>query len=134
MKGTLGHLQFNVAEEHLGWYAELFGLLGWETLYAGDGTLGVGDAGVSLWFNAPAKEVANDHDGPGLNHLAFHTAAPPEVDEATAWLRERGAELLYGTPTRRPEYESETEMYYSVMFDSPDGILMEIVYNGPKAE
>ena len=41
--------------------------------------------------------------------------------------------LLFETPRHRPEFaESDGHTYYQVMFASPDGILFEIVYVGPK--
>ena len=45
----------------------------------------------------------------------------------------KGIARLYDTPIDRPEFDaSESEMYYSVMFKSPDGILLEVVYTGLK--
>jgi hypothetical protein len=52
---------------------------------------------------------------------------------AATYLRGKGVELLYGTPCDRPEHaESENHRYYSAMFESPDRILFEVVYTGPK--
>jgi hypothetical protein len=48
-------------------------------------------------------------------------------------LRERGVGLLFGTPQHRPEFaQGEDQTYYQVMFESPDRILLEVVYTGPK--
>lgn len=133
MKTTFGHVQFNIDGANAGWYKELFAFLGWETLYEGEGFVGVGnEQGGSLWFMGGASDHVNDHDGPGLNHFALSTGAAADVDATADYLRGKGVELLYGTPCSRPEYESETSAYYSAMFDSPDKILFEVVYNGPK--
>lgn len=132
MKTKLGHLQFNVDAANVGFYKELTGFLGWDVLYEGDGTVGVSDGGAtSLWFNSPAAAAQNDYDGPGMNHIGFETETPADVDTTVGFLRERGVELLFGTPCRRPEYEGDGHMYYSAMFESPDKILFEIVYSGP---
>jgi catechol 2,3-dioxygenase-like lactoylglutathione lyase family enzyme len=136
MKSHVGHLQLNIKPENQGFYAELFGFLGWQTLYQEEGAIiGLGNEGqLSLWFATATSDAANDHDAPGLNHIGVSVATQADVDAAVAYLRGKGVELLYGTPCNRPEYtSSEDELYYSAMFDSPDKILIEIVYTGPKS-
>jgi catechol 2,3-dioxygenase-like lactoylglutathione lyase family enzyme len=129
----LGHIQFNVAPENIGFYRDLMAHLGWQTLHAGDGMLGVGDKnGVSLWFAGQAKAVGNDYDGPGMNHLAIGTATQADVDAAGAHLTGRGVELLFETPRHRPEFSGDDDTYYQIMFETPDRILVEVVYTGPK--
>lgn len=134
MEPQLHHLQFNVAADNVSFYQELLTFLGWQTLFAGDGYLGVGDGkGTSLWFAGEVKDVANDYDGPGMNHLALGAASVAEVDAAAAYLKEHGVEWLFDTPQHRADFAgSEDQTYYQVMFTSPDNILMEVVYTGPK--
>jgi catechol 2,3-dioxygenase-like lactoylglutathione lyase family enzyme len=134
MRSHVSHLQFNMDPANKGFYAELFGFLGWKTLYEGDDFIGVGNDGqTSLWFLAATSDAKYDHDAPGFNHLGIGVESQADVDAAVAYLRGKGVELLYGTPCNRPEYtSSEDEVYYSAMFDSPDKILLEIVYTGPK--
>lgn len=133
MKSHVGHVNFNIEPGNKRFYAELFAFLGWSTLYEGDDVLGVGTDGVtSLWFSAATSMGSNDHDAPGLNHLAIGAETKADVDATAAYLRERNVDLLYGTPCNRPEFTSgESELYYSVMFESPDRILLEVVYSGP---
>ncbi len=137
MQTQFSHIQFNVKAENVGFYSELFSFLGWQTLHAGDGMLGVGDKnGGSLWFvNHPGiKEVSNDYDGPGVNHVAIGTAAQADIDAAATFMREHDVELLFDTPRHRPEFSGgEGTTYYQIMFESPDGILFEIVYMGAKS-
>jgi catechol 2,3-dioxygenase-like lactoylglutathione lyase family enzyme len=135
MQTQLSHLLFNVQPENLPFYTDLLAHLGWKTLYAGDGMLGVGDKnGVSLWFGSQIKQVSNDYDGPGLNHVAIGTTSTEDVDRAAAYLTERDVELLFETPRHRPEFsQSPDHTYYQIMFETPDRILVEIVYIGPKA-
>lgn len=134
MHTRLAHIQFNVRPDNVSFYADLMAFLGWSTLYANEGMVGVaGQSGDSLWFVGQVKAVENDYDGPGMNHLAFGAASPADVDAAAAYLAERDVELLFETPRHRPEFaESEDQTYYQVMFESPDRILFEIVYTGPK--
>ena len=134
METHLSHLVFNVQPSNLRFYNELFSFLGWVVLYDGDGMLGMGVGQTSIWFGGQAEGVVTDYDGPGLNHLALGTATQADVDSAVTWLAERGVAALFETPRHRPEFtSSEDNTYYQVMFETPDRILVEIVYIGPKA-
>lgn len=133
MKTKLGHMQFNIRPENQAFYRDLFTLLGWQTLHEAEGIIGVGDEnGVSLWFAGVATDVANDYDGPGMNHLAVAAPSQAEVDATVTFLRENNVECLFETPRHNPEFSSEESTYYQVMFTSPDNILLEVVYTGPK--
>lgn len=97
--------------------------------------LGVGDAnGGSLWFAAHVSDGATiDHDGPGVNHIAIKADSVADVDSSVAYLGEHGVPALFETPRHRPEFTQDpNETYYQVMFESPDRILFEVVYTGPK--
>jgi catechol 2,3-dioxygenase-like lactoylglutathione lyase family enzyme len=135
MQTHFAHIQFNVHPENVPFYRDLMAFLGWQTLFESDGMLGVADkSDNSLWFIGQAKAVSNDYDGPGMNHLAIGAASQADVDAVTTYLTERGVALLFETPRHRPEFtESETQTYYQVMFESPDRILLEVVYIGPKS-
>lgn len=134
MRTHIGHIQLNVQAANLAFYRDLTAFLGWQTLYDTEEFIGVADErGDSLWFIGYVKPVQNDYDGPGTNHLAFRTETPADVDAAVDYLRGRGVELLFETPRHRPDFaQSETDTYYQVMFESPDRLLFEIVYIGPK--
>jgi catechol 2,3-dioxygenase-like lactoylglutathione lyase family enzyme len=134
VKTRLGHLVFFGDPQNVGFYKDLCEFLGWKTIYDKDGIFGTTDGGgCDLWFEGEATGAKNDHDGAGLNHLAIVTESQADVDTAVAHLREKGVELLFGTPCNRPEHaESEDHLYYSAMFESPDGILLEVVYTGLK--
>lgn len=130
----LGHMQFNVRNENLPFYRDLLTFLGWDLIGEWPGMIGLGSlADQSLWFSGQVKEVSNDYDGPGLNHLAFAAASIADVDEAVAWLQAHDVAALFETPRHRPEFSAdESSTYYQVMFETPDRILVEIVYIGPK--
>jgi catechol 2,3-dioxygenase-like lactoylglutathione lyase family enzyme len=134
MKTHLGHLVFFGDSKNVGFYKSLFEYLEWKTIYDQGGVFGTTDGGgCDLWFEGESNGVHNDHDGTGMNHLAIVTEKKSDVDTAVVYLRENGVELLFGTPCNRPEHaESENHLYYSAMFESPDQILFEIVYSGPK--
>jgi catechol 2,3-dioxygenase-like lactoylglutathione lyase family enzyme len=127
-------LVFFTGQQHVGFYKDLFRFLGWTTIYDEGGIFGTTDGGkCDVWFEGLANGAPNDHDGAGLNHLAVITETQAEVDAAATYLRGQGVELLFGTPCNRPEHaSSENDLYYSAMFESPDRILLEVVYTGPK--
>ena len=68
-----------------------------------------------------------------MNHLAIATEKQAEVDSVVAYLKEHAIEALFNTPCHRPEFsDGPDQTYYQVMFRSPDNILFEVVYTGPK--
>jgi len=133
MQSHLGHILFNVHQDNMGFYRDLLGFLGWPTLYDVPEMFGAGGE-TSLWFGTEAKAVSNDYDGPGVNHVGIGVSAQEDVDAAVAWLKQRGIAALFETPRHRPEFSAdENSTYYQVMFETPDRVLFEIVYTGPKA-
>ncbi|MHB8576884.1 MAG: VOC family protein [Dehalococcoidia bacterium] len=141
MQTHVSHLQFNVQQANIPFYADLLGYLGWQVIFDGEvpapvnlHMLGIADTqGTSLWFVGQVKPVDNDYDGPGMNHLAIGAASQADVDATAAYLKEHNVELLFGTPRHRPEFaQSEDQTYYQVMFTTPDKVLLEVVYTGPK--
>lgn len=133
MQTNLSHLQVNINPENTAFYRDLLGFLGWQTLYDGEGMLGAGAANeASLWFVPKMKDASNDYDGPGTNHIAIGAQSQADVDATAAYLSEHNVPLLFETPRHRPEFSSETNTYYQVMFESPDRVLFEVVYMGAK--
>ena len=132
--GKLGHLQINVKQENLPFYKALFSQLDWEPMHSADWVEAFKDQGdVSLWFVAGAKDVENDHDGPGVNHIALAADSTAAVDATAAWLATQRTAPLFDTPCHRPDFaQSDEHTYYQVMFESPDGVLFEHVYIGPR--
>lgn len=135
MQTHLAHIQFNVQPANMPFYKDLLTFLGWQTLFETEGMIGVADTkGVSFWFVGHVNEAGNDYDGPGVNHLAVGVTAQADVDAAAAYLTEQGVELRFETPRHRAEFTNSPEQtYYQVMFETPDHILLEIVYTGPKS-
>jgi catechol 2,3-dioxygenase-like lactoylglutathione lyase family enzyme len=134
MQTRFGHIQFNVQPANLPFYKDLLTFLGWPVIFEGEGFVGVGGpADDSLWFGGHVKPVSNDYDGPGMNHIGLAAASQADVDAVVAYLAERGVPALFETPRHRPEFSHGPEnTYYQVMFESPDRILWEVVYTGPK--
>jgi hypothetical protein len=93
-----------------------------------------GKQGESIWFIGEATDVANDYDGPGMNHFAIGAESQADVDAAAAHLISKDIEMLFETPRHRPEFSGDGTTYYQIMFESPDRILFEFVYAGPKQD
>lgn len=130
---SIGHIVFNINPSNAGFYKDLLTFLGWQAMYEGNGSVGMAGANdASLWFMGEAKPFSNDYDGPGMNHFAFGVSQQADVDMAAKYLTEKGVALLFETPRHRPEFSGEGSTYYQIMFESPDRILFEIVYSGPK--
>ncbi len=133
MQSNLGHLVFSVQPANMPFYKNLMIFLGWSTLYDSPEMLGFGDKNtVSLWFGGATKEGSNDYDAPGVNHIAISIAAQADVDAAAAHLSVQGIAMLFETPRHRPDFMPPPQTYYQIMFESPDRILFEVVYTGPK--
>ena len=95
MEAKVGHIQFNVRGENLPFYKRVAGISGLEHALRRAGDAGMGGAnGQSLWFGGRAKEVENDYDGPGMNHLAFSAASVAESRRRQPTLMEQGVPLL----------------------------------------
>ena len=134
MQTQFGHVQFNVQAAHLAFYEQLFSFLGWHQLAEEEGMLGFGDVNhASVWFIGQVKDVQNDYDGPGLNHVAIHAQAQADIDATVEYLAQHDVQPLFDTPRHRAEFSGEGTTYYQVMFESPDRILFEVVYMGPPA-
>jgi hypothetical protein len=134
MESKLGHLQVNIRPQNLSFYKQLFSFLGWKTLYEDDKVIGLaGKNGSDLWFEKGIKDLDNDYDGIGTNHIAISVFNQSDVDLAADYLKQHNVAALFGTPRHRPEMVSDpNNTMYQVMFESPDRILFEVVYLGPK--
>lgn len=135
VQSSIGHMQFNVQPENLPYYRDLLTFLGWQTWYDTPEMVGMGNpsAGTSLWFSGQCNEVKNDYDGAGFNHLGLSVPNQADVDATVEHLRNLGVTLLFDTPRHRPDFASdEQSTYYQVMFETPDRILVEVVYTGAK--
>jgi hypothetical protein len=132
-KSNLGHIQINVRPENFAFYKDLLTFLGWSVIYEDATVVGLGDgSGASLWFASQTKEVNNDYDGTGMNHIGFNAQTQADVDEVVAYIHKNEIQPLFDTPRHRPEFCSCPENdYYQVMFESPDQILLEVNYTGP---
>ena len=79
---------------------------------------------TALGISAPAPEHAGaafDQRRVGLHHLCFRARERADVDELHAFVSQLGAKII-----RAPREDSWAPGYYSVLFEDPDGIRLEI--------
>ncbi len=79
---------------------------------------------TALGISAPAGEHAGaafDQRRVGLHHLCFRARERADVDELRAFVSQLGAKII-----RAPREDSWAPGYYSVLFEDPDGIRLEI--------
>jgi hypothetical protein len=135
MNSYWNHLQINIEPANRGFYKDLFTLLGWAPWHEDEAMLGMGVEGKgSFWFASAPGKHKTDYDQLGVNHIGVRAEEQKDVDAAAAFLRRRSVALLFDTPRHRPEFaEGAGQTYYQVMFTSPDNVLLEVVYIGPKA-
>ncbi len=79
---------------------------------------------TALGISAPAGEHAGaafDQRRVGLHHLCFRARERADVDELHAFVSQLGAKVI-----RAPREDSWAPGYYSVLFEDPDGIRLEI--------
>lgn len=136
IQSFVGHIVYNIDLKNLGFYKELLTFLGWKTVLEEPGMLGIEDARqTSLWFGGVTRGMNNDYDANGVNHIGISVAHQADVDATVAYLKDHGVAALFETPRHRPEFSgSADDTYYQVMFESPDRILFEVVYTGPKGK
>jgi catechol 2,3-dioxygenase-like lactoylglutathione lyase family enzyme len=134
MQSKLGHLQINIHLENGCLYKEFFAFLGWRLIYDQNNVIGFSASnGVDFWFKKCTKDLPNDYDGVGTNHIAIAVEHQGDVDLVVKFLKQHGIGELFGTPCHRPErVDIPGHTMYHVMFESPDRILFEVVYRGPK--
>jgi catechol 2,3-dioxygenase-like lactoylglutathione lyase family enzyme len=134
MKSHLYHIQVNINFANITFYQELMTYLGWQVIFATEGVVGYksGQSG-DIWFCKAIKNEQGDYDKTGVNHISIRVENMGDIDKFTEFLRKKNIKLLFDTPRHRSDFVSnESETYYQAMFASPDNMLFEIVYIGPK--
>lgn len=116
---TAGDFEASVA-----FYRQLLPFLGMrivgeshDSFYCVGGRTGVG-------IRRPAPEHAGarfEQFRVGLHHICFRVRERAEIDEAYAFLLQIGAKIVHG-----PQDDAYAPGYYSVLFEDPDGVRLEL--------
>jgi catechol 2,3-dioxygenase-like lactoylglutathione lyase family enzyme len=105
-------------------YARLLPHLGLKPVLDGDGFFYCVGGRTAFGVRDCALEHAGEpfvQDRVGLHHICFRARAREDVDAFHEFLLEIGATIVHG-----PEDGSWAPGYYSVLFEDPDGIRLEM--------
>lgn len=134
MKSYLAHLQINIDFANVGFYKDLMTFLGWSIIFEDQGIAGfTSGKDASIWFLKSKVDTQMNYDHVGMNHIGIQVETRKDVDAVVEFLRGKEIDALFGTPKHRPEFAiGDDKTYYQVMFETPDKVLVEIVYIGQK--
>jgi catechol 2,3-dioxygenase-like lactoylglutathione lyase family enzyme len=122
----IAHIQLSVSDfaKSREFYGKLLPAFGMHVQYDDPGVyycIG-GRTGVLITPSDPALPPTRfNQRGPGLHHLCFRARSREDVDEVHALLLSIGAHIVHA-----PEAGSWAEGYYSLLFEDPDGIRLEV--------
>jgi catechol 2,3-dioxygenase-like lactoylglutathione lyase family enzyme len=105
-------------------YSKLLPFLGMKPVLDGDGFYYCVGGRTAFGVRAAAAEHVGDsfeQTRPGLHHLCFRAREREHVDELHGFLQEIGALIVHA-----PEEGEWAPGYYSLLFEDPDGIRLEI--------
>ncbi len=123
----IAHIQLTVndAERCVPWWEKLCHFLEMKTLIRGEGIVYcIGSRTGILVRGAPAGRPQRpfDQDSAGLHHLCFRARARDDVDAVHRFVvDELAAHIVHP-----PEDGAFAPGYYSVLFEDPDGIRVEV--------
>ncbi len=134
MKSFLYHLQINIDFANISFYKDLMSFLGWGIIFEEDAVVGFkSETNGDIWFLKAPNLKESSSDDLGVSHVALRVEEQKDIDEVVSFLRKNNVKPLHDTPRHRPEFSSEGQTYYQIMFESPDKVLFEIVYIGSKS-
>lgn len=105
-------------------YEPLLHFLGMKTVMKFDGVLYCVGGRTAVGIQAGAAEHRGERfvqQRVGLHHLCFRARERADVDAVYDFLRARGATIVHP-----PEEGTWAPGYYSVLFEDPDGIRLEV--------
>jgi len=111
-------------ERSRAFYAELLPFLGMKPVMDGDGFYYCVGGRTAFGLRPAGPEHQGqrfDQSRPGLHHLCFRARQREDVDRIHSKLLELGATVVHA-----PEEGAWAPGYYSVLFEDPDGIRLEL--------
>ena len=123
----IAHIQLTVndPERCIPFWENLCHFLGMETLIRGEEIVYcIGSrTGILVRGAPPEKRERNfDQDTAGLHHLCFRARQREDIDRVHEFVLEQGARQI----VHAPEDGDFAPGYYSVLFEDPDGIRVEV--------
>jgi len=111
-------------EKSTAFYRELLPFLGMSLVMDNEMMLyGVG-VRTALGVRPPSEEHKGEkfvQERVGLHHLCFRSKDRESIDELHEWLKKRSATIVH-----EPEQGPWAPGYYSILFEDPDGVRLEV--------
>jgi catechol 2,3-dioxygenase-like lactoylglutathione lyase family enzyme len=122
----IAHIQLSVndLQRAIPFYEDLLGFMGMQAVAkASNGLYMVGGrTAVAITRAADEnREYEFDQRRIGLHHVCFRARSPEDIDTLHAFLVSRSVRVVHP-----PEYGSWAPGYYSVLFEDPEGIRLEV--------
>ena len=121
----IAHIQLTVSDlaRARTFWAPLFELFEMKILIDAENYFyGIGSrTGLALSPADPGKEEPFDQRRVGLHHLCLRAREREQVDEIFAFVKELGATIVH-----EPREDGFAPGYYSLLFEDPDGIRVEV--------
>ena len=105
-------------------YSKLLPFLGMKPVLDGDGFYYCVGGRTAFGIRAPGAEYEGEgfvQERTGLHHICFRARNREDVDECFEFVREIGATIVH-----EPEDGPYAPGYYSLLFEDPDGIRLEM--------
>lgn len=122
----IAHIQLTVndLQRAMPFYEEVLAFMGLQAVVKNPELLYMigGRTAVAITRSSPENRgAAFDQRRIGLHHVCFRARSRDDIDALHAFLRERGVKIV-----RPPEEGTWAPGYYSLLFEDPEGIRLEV--------
>ena len=124
----IAHIQLTVndLQRAIPFYEDLLGFMGMRAVAKASNGLYMVGGRTAVAIGRASDEnrgYAFDQRRIGLHHVCFRARSPDDIDALHAFLVARGVRIVHP-----PEHGSWAPGYYSVLFEDPEGIRLEVNY------
>lgn len=122
----IAHIQITAGRFEIAkpFYQKLLPFLGLKEVMNNEGGYYCVGGRTGVLISPPAPEHAGERFNQrrvGLHHVCFRARSREDVDEAHAFIRTLGVPII-----RAPQEDGWAPGYYSILFEDPDGVRLEI--------
>lgn len=135
MKNSLAHIEINVSDIVVSkaFYTKILSQLGWKQFDLDDehvcGFKALDNTHLFLvQTENKFKENGFHRKNIGLNHIAFRVENSEQVEVFNDFLKAEKITTLYHDAPKDYSSEYQTEQYYTIFFEDPDRIKLEVVF------
>lgn len=122
----IAHIQLSVRDvpRAVSFYRPLLAFFGMKPILDMDGYFYCVGSRTGVVISPAADELRDegfDQGRPGLHHVCFRARSRGDVDRCFSFVQGLGARIVHG-----PQEDAWAPGYYSVLFEDPDGIRLEV--------